>query len=218
MNTTTPLQAPTRLYICSPSQAKDILSKFLQSNTASLPDSICIRFPCSSDLVEHLRANAKTFSTSQHYDEYYDSFDDYTLTKKNWWLRSRDQIKTSIKIGADHALDEGLGDGCLLNFREIDDESQVLQRIQTILPEPKQLRIRRPMTALDIAQHVYAEYPFIRHTYDTAYGTIYVDEMALSKKNDDFYVVGTIAVTNLADIPRVIDFLNTMGLDSGKFI
>jgi hypothetical protein len=186
----------------------------LSSQRGLLRECIRIQFPCGPLLSDFLQRNAESHEIVYHCDEYFDG-QDGTLLKQNWRLRLRDQKTLSMKVSVESSANEASPIQGRIHFEEITGESQILERIRSHLPDPQRLKKGEPLSLLDLALRPRARFAFVRHVFGTAYGTIYVDEMAVSTKCDDFYVVGTIIVQHTHEIQPALSLLRAMGLNSG---
>lgn len=179
-------------------------------------EQIVIQFACGPLLADYLQRNAAWHNVTQHYDEYFDG-PNSPLLRQGWWLRRRDHKQLSMKVTTAQSSTSVVQ--AQARFEEVTDETKILALIRAHLPKPARRKRggkSQPLSPLDLATPVpCAHYPFIRHTFGTNFGTIYVDEMSLSPKCDDFYVVGATTVQHSSEIAPTLSFLRAMGLHSG---
>jgi hypothetical protein len=154
---------------------------------------------------------------SKHFDVYYDG-PQLNLSANNCWLRFRDQEKISLR----HYVNQGLNEVSFaenwVRFYDLDDKHAILAQVKQLLAfEERKTRRRssKRLDALDVAWLPFAHFPFVRTELEMAYGTILVDEMAVSDTCDDFYAVGHIKVNNSKDVPKALAFLKALELESG---
>ena len=111
-------------------------------------------------------------------------------------------LQRSRKVSLRPYVNQGLNEVSFaenwVRFYDLDDKHAILAQVKQLLAfEERKTRRRsnKPLDALDVAWLPFAHFPFKRTELELAYGTIFVDEMAVSDICDDCYVVGTLKST-----------------------
>ena len=129
-------------------------------------------------------------------------------------------LQRSRKVSLRPYVNQGLNEVSFaenwVRFYDLDDKHAILAQVKQLLAfEERKTRRRsnKPLDALDVAWLPFAHFPFKRTELELAYGTIFVDEMAVSDKCDDCYVVGHIKVNDSKDVPKDLAFLKALELE-----